>query len=370
MPKKTPQPNQQIRLICPEFRPDLLQLARMSAGMSQTELSQQSRISQSKISKLESGVQEPSPEQLDALAQALDVEVAFFAQPQVLWGTANSLFRSNKLPRKVQDRLSGDFTLLRLTLLKMLQAVELEQRLALPSRYVRGSELSPEGMAQQVRRDWMIPNGPIGDLLAYMESAGILVVPMLFLPEKCDAVWIQGESQALSIIGYDPNAPGDRLRFNLAHELGHHLMHFASYSDKDCEDEANRFAAELLMPEGQIRPWLQSLNLQKALNAKMRWKVSMQSLIFRAKHLREISGSRYTNLMAELSRQGWRTNEPGDIPQEEPNLIKQLIRLHLEELGYTVDELAKAMRVKPHKLYHLYGHLIEHQPRPILRLVR
>ena len=49
--------------------------------------------------------------------------------------------------------------------------------------------------------------------------------------------------------------PGDRHRFNLAHELGHALMH--RHSTGECESEANRFAAEFLMPkEEKVSIWI------------------------------------------------------------------------------------------------------------------
>ena len=62
--------------------------------------------------------------------------------------------------------------------------------------------------------------------------------------------------------------PAPRRRFTVAHEVGHHLLHSAGGAAVLCrpadveaaqggervrEREANRFAAELLMPEGMVR---------------------------------------------------------------------------------------------------------------------
>ncbi len=61
--------------------------------------------------------------------------------------------------------------------------------------------------------------------------------------------------------------PGPRRRFTVAHEIGHHLLHSdgaavmcrpadvetAQGGERAREREANRFAAELLMPEAMVR---------------------------------------------------------------------------------------------------------------------
>ncbi len=47
------------------------------------------------------------------------------------------------------------------------------------------------------------------------------------------------------------HVPADRMRFSLAHELGHIIMH--TVPGDEIENEANAFAAELLVPEKQFR---------------------------------------------------------------------------------------------------------------------
>lgn len=67
-------------------------------------------------------------------------------------------------------------------------------------------------------------------------------------------------------VGEDANTEEQR-RFVIAHELGHHLLHvsrgktsvclegdFVRYGDVDNETDANRFAAELLMPQKLFEP--------------------------------------------------------------------------------------------------------------------
>ena len=96
--------------------------------------------------------------------------------------------------------------------------------------------------------------------------------------------------------------PGDRERFTLCHELAHVVLHHKPA--KDPEAEADRFASEFLMPANEIRAELSRLTIEKAADLKIRWKVSMQAIIRRARDLRAIDQDRYTNMMKRMSRIG------------------------------------------------------------------
>src|SRR6185369_4316254 len=82
---------------------------------------------------------------------------------------------------------------------------------------------------------------------------------------------------------------GDRLRFTLAYELGHLVMHTSGSANlgESIGHEANLFAAEFLMPEKDILPDFKDkhITLQLLAELKKKWKVSMQSLLYRADSL-------------------------------------------------------------------------------------
>ena len=40
----------------------------------------------------------------------------------------------------------------------------------------------------------------------------------------------------------------------------------------------------------------------------------MQAMIYRAHQLKAITGNQYQYMMRQVSKKGWRTNEPGDTP--------------------------------------------------------
>jgi Zn-dependent peptidase ImmA (M78 family) len=135
---------------------------------------------------------------------------------------------------------------------------------------------------------------------------------------------------------------GERHRFNIAHELGHSVMHFSTAMG-DAEDEANAFAQEFLMPKAECRSDLKDLDLSAALRLKRVWGVSMAAIIRRAKDLKVISTDKYRRLNTQLGMNNMRLVEPEPLPIEQPELFDKLLKLHREKLAYTPDEMRRLM---------------------------
>ena len=148
--------------------------------------------------------------------------------------------------------------------------------------------------------------------------------------------------------------PGDRLRFTIAHELGHLIMKNEDNPYAECEDEANEFASEFLMPETDIKFELNNLSCEKAFYLKPKWKVSMASLIRRASDLGVITKSRYTSLNVQMSKLGYRKNEPTPIEKEKPTLFQEIIDSYIEAKGETLESIAQQMNLSKNVLVKLY----------------
>jgi Zn-dependent peptidase ImmA (M78 family) len=131
------------------------------------------------------------------------------------------------------------------------------------------------------------------------------------------------------------------------------------------EQEADRFASEFLMPRSSVIGDIQHLTFNDLAKLKIHWKVSMQAIIMRAKNLETITPWQSRALFERISRLGYRTNEPIDLPIEEPTILRDLIDIHITEFGYSIDDLAKLMFIAPDELGDLYG--LSGNPR--LRLV-
>ncbi len=110
------------------------------------------------------------------------------------------------------------------------------------------------------------------------------------------------------------DTPADRLRFTLAHELGHIVMHHQQTNEANVEEEADRFAAEFLMPEQEIGTSLYALNIPKLTRLKGYWKVSMGAILRRARDIGKITDRQYRNLWEQMSRLGFQSASQASLP--------------------------------------------------------
>jgi hypothetical protein len=101
------------------------------------------------------------------------------------------------------------------------------------------------------------------------------------------------------------------------------------------------------MPADEIEPELRQLRFGQLPPMKMRWRVSMSSLIVAADRLRALPETRIRSLFVQLSRAGWRTSEPYDLSEEAPTLLDRAIEVHRTEHDYSIDELSELTDVWP-----------------------
>jgi Zn-dependent peptidase ImmA (M78 family) len=194
---------------------------------------------------------------------------------------------------------------------------------------------------------------PIKHVLRLVENHGIICVFSPFQIASVDAYSF--ESQIRPIIVLNP-LKGDyyRQRWDLAHEIGHLILHRdAEPGSHIAEVEAHRFAAELLLPAGPIREQLPHRPFWPRLLAlKEHWGVSMQALLYRARELGVHNDVTYRNAMMRMAKEGWRRQEPGARPSvEQPSLLPGALRL-LEDSSVSAVQLASEARV-PMKIFRI-----------------
>lgn len=203
---------------------------------------------------------------------------------------------------------------------------------------------SPERVAMQVRRQFKLGGEPLRDICRLLETNGVAVFFW-----DCDNDWFDGVSlitdNGTPLIIVNRNKPNDRIRFSLAHELGHILMHesidFFVSEARDKEREANAFASELLMPAERIKGSLVGIGMRRLPSLKSYWKVSMAALLEKARSLGCIDGARYQYMRIEFSRNRWNKEEPAPVDIDEPVIIRQMFSLLTDTLGFTVSEISE-----------------------------
>lgn len=146
------------------------------------------------------------------------------------------------------------------------------------------------------------------------------------------------------------NPGGDyyRQRFDVAHELGHIVMHADAPSrGRVFENQAHRFASEFLMPASDIVDQLPSVTTKGGWTLlailKERWLVSQQALLRRSHDLGKMTDVTYKNAMSTITTRRWRMAEPGRQTEVEHTSLLHLAIGELERTGTTRVSMNRAI---------------------------
>ncbi|MDT8068443.1 MAG: XRE family transcriptional regulator [Terriglobia bacterium] len=335
------------------FNREMLILARESRGYSQSELAGEIGINQATLSKIENGLREPTDEQIRRFAAFLGFRKEFFFLPERIkrFGSGCTYLRARKRTPEMRLRqLLGIINVRRIQLTGLLAGVELTPENEFP-RFDIDEHGPPENIARNVRAIWMLPPGPIQNLTRAIEDAGGLILRCNFHTKDVDAIsqFLPGGTPLFLV---NDAIPADRLRWTIAHELGHLTMHYIPNSNM--EKEADQFAAEFLMPADEIRPDLTEVSLAKLATLKPYWKVSMNALLKRAGDLDLITPRKRQFLWTQMGKSGYRTNEPISLPPEEPSLLDEMIATYSKDLGYNIAELSSIVHEAEDKVRDVY----------------
>jgi Zn-dependent peptidase ImmA (M78 family)/DNA-binding XRE family transcriptional regulator len=325
------------------FGGDRLAVAREFKAWSKEELARRANLTGAAIGQFERGTATPNSETLDRLAAALDVPVRFFAVSADRGSEVGAYFRSLRSTTLTQRRQARAFVqYVHQFMLALEQLVELPES-QLP-RFETTLDEHPdriETFAARVRRHWQLdPHSPLPNVVRLLESRGIVVVRNYTADNKIDAFSVPFTDRAVIVLSAI-KGKHDRSRFDASHELAHLVMHHPDEeATKHVEAQAHRFAAAFLLPADAIHDELPTrTDWRRLLALKEEWGVSVAALLMRARDLGRMSRDQYVNAMKALSARGWRTDEPGTLPPEEPTLLRRAIEV-AEDAGYRLDELA------------------------------
>jgi len=360
----------------------MMTLGRDARGLTQAELADLLGLAQGTVSKYETGVGEPPDDFVDLLSDKLGFPAAFFFERGRPYGFPPFHYRRRKkLSAKALGRIVAEMNIKRMHLIKLLVSFDFRTNAFIPEidrdEYrgrVKG-HIDPEEAARLVREMWMLPSGPIPNMIELIESNGGLVLPCNFGTDLIDAM--SQRVDGLPVLFYvNMDVPADRMRHTLAHELGHMVLHTLSVkSDEEMEDEADAFAGAFLLPADELRPQLRTFDLRQIANLKVYWKSSMAAIAYRANCLGLITPYQNKMFWIEMGKLGYRKREPNEPPKENPKLLRQILAFHMKKLGYSVSEMAQLLLVSPNEFLEIYrnelpgGGIGEHD-RPRLRIVK
>lgn len=317
------------------FQPDKLKLARLAAGKSYQDIGEMLGVTRQYAHKLEVNAI-PSDSQLQLLAEQLLVTESFF-------------FNFRKRPLELEQCHFRSMRSSTQTLKKMIAAqVEifegvtshLEEEIAFPPIHIPdigNDDISNidniERIAERFRRELSLGLGPISNMTKLAEKVGVLIINVAEADDRVDAFSLFNERPL--IVRNTAKSNPCRLRFDIAHEMGHLVLHQGIETGcRLTEDQANQFASALLMPRTSFAtefPRMRGryLNWPALKEMKLRWRVSFKALIYRASKLGLLSPEQTKSGFIYLSRHGYTKTEEFDdlIPLEEPTMVQRAIDL-------------------------------------------
>lgn len=296
--------------------PERIALARTRRGMTKADLARALRVTPRTITRYESDGAPVSA--ASGLAHALEFPEEFFATPPTAQIEAEGVnFRAARragarqraaaiaagaIGIEVDRWINGKFTL---------------PKVSVPRRL----EGDPALAARVLRANWALGAKPLPNAVQLVESRGVRVYTLPPIAEEVDAFscW-HGD---VPYIFLSRRRSPERMRFDVAHELGHLVMHVAKARDDAAQErEADQFASEFLMPREALSTQVRSSpTTTEVLEARSRLKVSAMALTRALHQAGRMSDWHYRQMCIDLSGRGYRSGEPGGMSTHEMSRV-------------------------------------------------
>ncbi|EPX62530.1 hypothetical protein D187_008718 [Cystobacter fuscus DSM 2262] len=336
--------------------------------MTLAELGEKVTLSHSAIHHFETELRRPTESLVVALAQALDVTPSYFGVPiREEFREEECHFRSEKIPGPAKTRVLAHGTLFGL----FVENVALHLKAArlrlpppsLPSERASGKE-SVERVAEMCRRTLGLGlDRPILSMVRVLEGRGVVVTRFEASIKAHDAVKIDafsrlGSKRPVVVLNADKGSTS-RARWDMAHELGHLVLHGGLRpGDIEQEKDADFFASAFLLPRtGFLKefPQQSKLNWDTVFTIKRRWGASAASIVRRAFDLGRIDALEYRRSWKHYMYRHWHKGEPDEPADEPPEMVRNSLKHIATRTGATPRHLAQELGWMPAMLNRIVG---------------
>lgn len=357
------------------FKGENLTHLRMMHGLSRKQLSKNLGVTEQAIWQYENGYTSPKLQTINALKSMFHVKTKYFYTDDILIDTRsqeninmmNIAYRSKILHAVSKTRAEAkhleflDVFVDELTAsisYPTLKVIKLREQVM---KYVNDTNDPRETQIEQIAklaRKWLgLSNDTNDNLMFLIEKSGVFIFEKA-IGEEIDAYSLWTKHDRPYIILGNLKRSAVRRNFDLAHELGHLLLHchveFANLDRKEhthIEKEANTFAGAFLLPEEAFSSGMKTVkrltNPDAYIELKEKWHVSIQVLAYRAESLGIMEPKSHRNFYAALHRKGYLKQEPLDneLYIQKPMKVKSLIDFvsnnRLIDIKYMLEEIWK-----------------------------
>lgn len=365
-----------------KLNPSRIRLARERRGMSKVALASQLGVTTRVLQTYENDGAPQS--RADDLARVLGVSPGFFTLPELdAISPEQGFFRARRRATAAQLGSARAAAAIGIELYGYVA-----ERFALPETLVPDlDQQDPEDAAVTLRAAWGRGEEPLPNLVQLSEAHGVRV---LSLPTDADTVdafslWFNG----VPYVFLSTAKTAERSRFDLAHELGHLVMHSRVSAGADdggwpsgpqVEREADTFASALLLPRRDLLAHAgREPAVPQILRLRDHYRVSAMAMTRRLRDVGRLTDWGYRQNCVRLSQQGFRSGEPGGIAREHSRVFMTVFP-SLRERGVGTDDVCRELGITPQELHGLtFGQVTvlvmgtqerAELPRPHLRVVR
>lgn len=361
-----------------KFHGDKLRLARLLSGITQQELGEKISASRQFVHQLESDIRTPANDVLNALCEILKVKKKFFEE-----ALTNEVrheqchFRKRKTtPVSVANRVIAFSTLFEQLIIFVNNYLELPSvnfpQAPHNDRVYTNAEI--ELAAFECRQLWNLGAGPISNVTRALENAGVVITQYNEVSAKVDA--LSHNRKYPIIVRNDAKESTCRMRFDLAHECGHFVLHEGTETgDHVTESEADKFASEFIFPRPSFLQEFPNfkgkrLNWPLIYDLKIRWGMSARAIIYKAHANNLITAQQYRGANVWLNKTGQSKKERHDdeISKESPELLEEIFKTLEQQLGINFNSIANTLNISPELLSEITG-IIPHNDSPNANII-
>lgn len=351
-----------------DLQPARLEQVLAARRLTKSQLAALVGVSAPTVTKWCKGDQAPEAETFDRLASVLNVQPEWLTRT-MLRPVSTPLYRSNASALKTaRAKLEARTEWVQEIALLLGGFVDYPNFNLAEREFQEPEQISDadvEVAAEECRALWQLGRGPIQNLALAAESAGIIIVR-----EETEISAIEGLSSWSELLARPiiflsaDKANAFRSRFDLAHEIGHLILHrhIRRAEERErhnqMERQAHRFASALLLPAETFACDVRlPTNLDNLLILKQRWGASVAAMMMRLHALGMLNEDDKLALFKRRSSRWGSKSEPGDDKWEPevPRLLRRTIELLINEKILPAEGIPRHLGFSPGDVEKLCG---------------